>query len=178
MGANHSVADPRPPTAIAAHLPVLRSGLRWLYDTEQPPTAIAQHHGERLLSVGNRSIKFVPCGWGGRVVIVLDVANVEYGGNYEPPCNPLAHRELDNFKALLAEMGPTVAHAWNGHPAITGSVALSRPAHPTLIAAVDRYYAGCPDHGRSVFCGCGWFSRGNTTLTRLRTVHEQEPAGG
>lgn len=158
--------------AIEAHLPVLLSGLRWLYDTPQPDTAILHHHGQRLPSVGNRHLDFTPVGWAGRVIIVLSVSHVDLGERW-PARNPLRTDELDQLADLLDGMGETVVHRWNGNPHISGSIALARRAHPTLDAAVRRYHAGCPDHGGSVFCRCSWYSTGYRTVTTVHDVHRQ-----
>lgn len=155
---------------ISAHLPVLLSGLRWLYDTEQPNNAILQHHGERLDSLGNRHVTFCPAGNAGRVVIILHVTHVDVGACW-PARNPLRPGELDHLADLLTDIGETVVDRWNGHPHVTGSIALARPAHPSLQAAVQRYYAGCPTHN-TVFCDCGWFRSGDDAATHLRQVHE------
>lgn len=155
---------------ITHHLPIVLSGLRWLYDTEQPATAILQHHGETLGSVGNRHVRFCPIGYAGRVVIVINVTHVDIGTRW-PARNPLHPDELDQLADLLSDLGETVSDRWNGHPGVTGSIALARPAHPNLRAAVERYHAGCPTH-HSVFCRCGWFRTGYHAAVHLRQVHE------
>ena len=159
---------------VEAHRAALRSGLAWLYDTEQPEMAILQHHGESLSSQGNRSVRFIPSGWAGRVVIVVDVTKVEYGTDPRArgPLNPLAVGELDAFAGVLADLGHTVVHTWNGHPAAIGSLALAEPAHPSLRAAVSRYLAGCPRH-RTTLCRCGWYGEGNRHVIGVRAVHHQ-----
>ncbi|WP_141564244.1 hypothetical protein [Mycolicibacterium palauense] len=160
--------------SVEAHRGALRSGLAWLYETEQPEAAILQHHGDGLASHGNRNMRFIPAGWGGRVVIVVDVTKVDYGTGRgaRGPRNPLAVDELDAFTVLLADLGHAVVHRWNGHPAATGSLALAGPAHPSLRAAVTRYHAGCPRH-RSVLCRCGWYSEGYRHVIGVRAVHAQ-----
>lgn len=67
------VIPPETPCAPAAgaHAPALIVGLRWLYDTEQPATAIIDHRGRRLRSAGGRTVRFTPVGWQGRAVVVL-----------------------------------------------------------------------------------------------------------
>ena len=157
---------------VQTHRGVLRSGLAWLYETEQPEAAILQHHGDGLASRGNRSVRFIPTGWGGRVVIVVEVAKVDYGTDpgARGPRNPLAVDELDAFIALLADLGHAVVHRWNGHPAATGSLALAEPAHPSLRAAVARYHAGCPCH-RTTLCRCGWYGEGHRHVIGVRAVH-------
>lgn len=155
---------------IQQHLPVILSGLRWLYDTPQPDTAILQHHGQALASVGNRHLTFVPVGWAGRVVIVLNVTRIDVGERW-PARNPLRPDELDHLADLLDGMGETVLSRWNGHPHFNGSIALARRAHPTLAAAVQRYHAGCPAHGGSVFCRCPWYANGYATVTTVHDIH-------
>lgn len=156
---------------VEAHLPVVRSGLRWVYETEQPDSAVLQHHGEGLPSVANRNVSFCPVGWARHVVVVLAVSKVEYGpGPGCRPENPLARGELEAFAGLLRQLGQRVVKTWNGHPWVSGSVALGRPAHPSLVAAVQRYHAGCPRHG-GVFCRCGWYGDGNSDLVGVRTIH-------
>lgn len=149
--------------------PTLEAGLAWLYDTEQPEDALLQHHGVALPAIGNRWLKFCPQGWAGRPVIVIDVAHVQWGSPYEPPKNPLAHGELHQLASMISRS--PIARTWNGHPGITGSIALARLAHPSLRAAVDRYRAHCPEH-HSVFCsqkyGCHWYRNGNARVITPR----------
>lgn len=156
--------------AAAKARDVLAAGLAWLYDTPQPDGAILQHHGASLPPVGNRWFRFIPSGWGGRVVVVVDVAKVEWIDNgpndLATPANPLEPDELDWLTCELAVLGVEVVHTWNGHPAITGSLALARPAHPSLLAAVERYRAGCPEHSGPLcsWGGCPWYGDGNALV--------------
>lgn len=141
------------------------AGLAWLYDTVQPDTAILQHHGVPLAAVGDRRLSFCPVGVNRLPVVVVEVVGVTYIGNSLRPQNPLAAGELEELAALLRRSVP-VATTWNGHPATTGSISLARPAHPSLVAAVARYHARCPQHD-SVFCsrtGCSWYRDGNRTV--------------
>ncbi|MFE3657237.1 hypothetical protein [Streptomyces sp. NPDC059165] len=138
---------------------VLTAGLCWLYETEQPADAHAQHHGEMLAADGNRTYSFVPVGARKLPVVVVDVARVEWIDNgpneLKTPANPLEPGELEALAAELERRGFPVDGTWNGHPGITGSVGLRRPAHPSQVAAVERYHRGCQDHpARSVFCDC------------------------
>lgn len=158
-----------PQLAMTPFLPTITAGLRWVYETEQPGDAVLQHHGLSLPVVENRRFSFCPTGWAEHVVIVVSVAKVELGGPYEPPRNPLAPDELVAVTAALADLGADVVKTWNGHPSITGSLALTRPAHPSLVAAVKRYHAGCPQH-RTVFCGskvgCSWYRDGYARIVQ------------
>lgn len=141
---------------------ILDTGLNWLYDTVQPDDAHQQHHGITIgLPEANRLYGFCPDGAEHLPVVVVDVAKPELRP-YELPANPLAPDELSDLAAELERRGFKVRTTWNGHPAITGSVGLAREAHPTLVAAVQRYHRGCVVHPeRSVFCDCeAWRAEG------------------
>lgn len=162
------VADMRaadPASWETALRPVLASGLRWLYETSQPPQAILQHHGCSLPAPAvNRRIDFVPSGWEGRVVLVLKVRNLRYGvGDPKPLLNGLGITERTRFADLVADLGHKVVHMWNGEPGTaSASVALAEPAHEALLAAVTRYHGGCGIH-HDTFCsrdGCTWYLEG------------------
>lgn len=79
---------------VMSHLPMLLIGLRWLFDTTQPDMALQQHHGQQIGSVGNRTLRFIPSGWNGHAIVVVDVTHVDYGQPHQPPRNPLAPGEL------------------------------------------------------------------------------------
>lgn len=158
---------------VMSHLPMLLIGLRWLFDTTQPDMALQQHHGQQIGSVGNRTLRFIPSGWNGHAIVVVDVTHVDYGQPHQPPRNPLAPGELAAFADLLDGMGEDVAATWNGHPAITGSLALATPAHPSLQAAVSRYTAGCQRHGGDRFCPCDWYVRGHRHIVSIQDLHQQ-----
>lgn len=130
---------------------VLDTGLGWLYDTAQPDDAHADHHGIVLgLPDVNRVYRFTPDGADHLPVVIVNVARPG-----PPGSNPLEPGELFDLAIELEARGYTVRTTWNGHPADTGSVSLIRPAHPTLVAAVERYHRGCTVHPeRTVFCDC------------------------
>jgi hypothetical protein len=138
---------------------VLEAGILWLCATVQPDGAIDSHHGQDIPNavVDNRSFWFVPSGYADRPVLIVQVAKPEYTDGLlvdgvTPP-------EMDAVEADLAAIGVRCRHRWNGgedgFPADSGSFALDVLPHPSLLAAVARYRAGCPSHG-SVFCGKGW----------------------
>ena len=158
---------------VTSHLPMLLIGLRWLFDTPQPDTALQQHHGQQIASVGNRTLRFIPVGWNDHAIVVVDVTHVDYGQPHQPPRNPLDSSELAAFADLLDGMGEDVVATWNGHPAITGSLALARPAHPSLQAAVSRYTAGCQQHGARPFCPCHWYAQGHRDIVSIADLHQQ-----
>lgn len=145
---------------------ILDAGLRWLYETEQPDDAHQQHHG---IGIGhpeaNRWYGFCPTGARNLPVVSVNVSKVEYklDSHGDPvPANPLEPGELDALADELRRRGFNVDDTWNGHPGVTGSVGLAWSAHPTLVAAVDRYRRGCIVHPqRSVFCDCeAWRAEG------------------
>lgn len=148
---------------------ILAAGLRWLYDTSQPNGALTAGHGP-VIGCGGRTYRFA-VGTGGRPVVIVTVTKpVIYPGG--GAANPLDPGELTDLAASLSrDLGEEVGDCWNGHPSITGSVQLTRVAHPTLQAAVARYLEGCPQH-HTVFCGqedhsggrCRWWRDGDRLL--------------
>lgn len=139
---------------------ILDTGLDWLFNTAQPDNAHTDHHGIVLgLPEANRRYGFCPAGYRSRTVVVVDVAKVEWIDNgpnqLQTPANPIEPGELAALAEELRTRGYEIGSMWNGHPGVTGSVGLVQEAHPTLVAAVDRYRRGCTVHPqRSVFCDC------------------------
>jgi hypothetical protein len=148
----------------------LAAGLRWLYETEQPDGAALQHHGVTLAVDGNRWFRFLPSGDHREVIVVVNVAEVEWrdvDSWTKAPMNPLELGELAKLASELDTLGAHVVDVWNGHPGITGSLRLARPAHPSLLSAVDRYHAGCPEHPkRGVFCDCDWYAKASALIVQ------------
>ncbi|MFC9736214.1 hypothetical protein ACFWG5_34315 [Streptomyces hydrogenans] len=136
----------------------LTVGLQWLYETEQPADAWMQHHGQWIRATGNRHLTVTPAGAENLPVIALNVTRPTWtkhpdGDMY--PGNPLAPNELARLADRIRWRGYAVRATWNGFPAHTGSIGLAQAAHPSQVAAVDRYRAGCQEHpARSVFCEC------------------------
>ncbi|MFD5221432.1 hypothetical protein ACFWMH_27705 [Streptomyces tendae] len=155
---------------------ILDAGLEWLYETVQPDDAHQQHHGIILrLPDANRWYGFSPAGVRNRPVVSVDVTKKEYRFDSDGdsiPANPLEPGELEALADELRRRGFDVDGTWNGHPGTTGSVGLARPAHPSLVAAVDRYRRGCTVHPqRGVFCDCEhWIAEGR------RIVGPNQPA--
>lgn len=145
---------------------VLAAGLAWLFDTEQPPGVLDQHHGVTSPVVENRRYGFCPRGAEARPVVVVDVADKGYEDGR--PTNLLRPHELLAVAAAIERLGHRVDTSWNGDGFTTGSLGLVDEAHPTLLAAVDLYLAGCPTH-HTTLCswdGCSWFRDGNAGLIR------------
>lgn len=139
-------------------VPLVRAALRWVYDTEQPETAIIHHEGARLPLLPTRWLTVTPQGVGGYPVLGINVRKPVKGWD-TVPLNPLAPEELAELAHIVRALGHDVRGLWNGYPQASGSVQLARPPHPSLIAAGERYRAGCPEH-QTVFChhdGCPWW---------------------
>ncbi|TMS53368.1 hypothetical protein [Mycobacterium sp. DBP42] len=134
---------------------LLRQGLRWLYDTAQPAEAVIDGRvaSTRLASV-NRVIRLVPLGWAWKPGIVVEVAHVHWGLGTNGPLNPLSSSEVTLLADELEQLGADIADIRCPTTSLSGTIALLRPAHPTLRAAVARFAAGCPVH-HSRICGRG-----------------------
>ena len=92
------------------------------------------------------------------------------------PLVVLPETELRTVADQLATLGVS-AHHWEYHRT-TGTVVLSAPAHPTLLAAVRRFSQGCPWH-HSTVCdapisagghGCRWHTDGHNAAIWPRTT--------
>ncbi|MFJ3706610.1 MULTISPECIES: hypothetical protein [unclassified Streptomyces] len=178
-----ALLDTPPPGVIPGQLDLTRSdmteldtiltaGLHWLYETEQPADAWQEGHGLPLRApVTNRRYSFIPANDRRRVVVAVDVATIEWIDNgpneHKTPANPLEPGELEALAAALRALGFEVTSTWNGHPQTTGSVGLARTAHPSLLAAFDRYRAGCLTHPqRGLFCDCDAWRAGFDRIVR------------
>lgn len=155
-----------------AQLDTLQAGLDWLYNTEQTDgESIVSHHGIVAPVVENRRYLFVPSGFHpvAAPVVVVNVAKPEHTGpiGNSVLVNPLEPGELARVEAQIREWGYQVHSTWNGDGE-TGSVGLATPAHPSLLAALERQRQGCPDHPKQILCswdGCPWYG---THIDKLR----------
>jgi hypothetical protein len=150
---------------------ILAAGIRWLYGTEQPDGAIQQHHGISLPDVpANRLYAFAPSGADALPVVVTQVARPVYA--HGEIVNGIGLHELNDIRAELAVLDVEVSTTWNGHPGINGSLGLTVKAHPSLLAAVARYRAGCPKHTGPLcsWDGCDWFGKGDALIVRPTLV--------
>jgi hypothetical protein len=112
----------------------------WLYDTPQPADALVMPAGRDLtfgntdLTVGIRPGATAP-------TLVLFVAS---------PGQSLNRAQWAEWQTLVGKLAKKhktgIRRTFNGPPTHTGAMVLDAPAHPTLVAAVQRYQAGCPRH--------------------------------
>lgn len=149
---------------------VLKAGLEWLCHTGQPDDAIMHHLGLSCAAVDGRWFSFCPTARISMPVVTVRVANAQWDdlpGEYRLK-NPLGGTtERDQVAAVIAGLGYAVRETWGNWDGETGSIGLSTPPHPGLVAAVERYNAGCQQHqAKSVFCDCGWFQAGERLLTK------------
>lgn len=148
---------------------VLAAGIEWLFRTVQPEGAIDQHHGACYGQPDStRYYGFCPQG-----ALNLPVISVNARGWSHADHELVGGLEAGEMAAtaeVLAALGVVIRDQWNGDGHIHGSFGLTEPAHPSLIAAVDLYHAGCRSH-RPSFCGwqgrteaeraCTWYVDGN-----------------
>ncbi len=158
-----AATDAIPTADVSVHLPVLLLGLRWLFDTEQPGTAIVRHDGQAAVSTPGRTLRFIPRGRVGFATIRVEPTDEQ----------PVSSRELDAFAALLCELDVRVQHTWIESLDASGCLALLRPAHPTLCAATARYDRGCPVHRQPHWCTCGWYRDNEAQLVGLPQLQQQ-----
>jgi hypothetical protein len=157
----------------------LAAGIEWLYRTAQPEGAILTHHGSGCPTVHEaRSYGFCPRGGADLPAITLNAK----GWSYAPDgdlIDGVMPGEMAATAEALAELGVQVRKQWNGEGCPSGGFGLTEPAHPSLIAAVNRYRAGCPVHG-TVFCGwqgsteaernCTWYADGNHLVVQPKRL--------
>lgn len=144
---------PPPPLDVTANLPALLLGLRWLYDTEQPATAVQNPHGQHLHTPAGRTLTFIPAGTAGHALLVI-TADTDNTPDGQPSANSLSPGEVAAFADLLEDLGEPVLSTYNGYPGATAALALSRPAHPTLLAAVTRFTDQPHPHRTDETCQC------------------------
>lgn len=121
--------------AVSAHLPAVLIGLRWLYDTVQPSLSAIDPRCHSLPSArGRRCLRFDPVGRHGLAVIeIVGTVRSESGDG------ALAAAEIAAFGDLVDGLGEEVIATWIGTGRVIGGLALGRPAHPSLLAAVARF---------------------------------------
>jgi len=148
-----------------SQLDTVWAGLNWLYTIEQDDSeSIVSHHGINAPVVEGRRYRFIPSGFNpvGAPVIVVSVAKPHYTGplDNQELANPLQPGEFTQLQAQVQDCGHEIHSTWNGEGE-TGSIGLATPAHPTLLAALERNRQGCPDHPKQILCswdGCPWHS--------------------
>lgn len=157
------------PQRLTALFPTLVSGVAWLYNTEQPRAALLRPDGVALPPLAGRRLIFVPdvAGHGAAVVVQLIDAGSDAPGQREI----LDEDELAGLADTVVRAGGVGAHVDSPAGTRTARIQLTQRAHPSLLAAVARYRAGCPMHRRPA-CGhnrgaqapCQWFARGFRAL--------------
>lgn len=161
-----------PGSDVTVHLPALLLGLRWLYDTEQPASAIARSDGQALPSVGGRTLRFIPRAHPGGTVVRIEHTRRTTG----PQALPAT--ELDAFANVLDDLDVRVARRWIEYPGASGCFALHAPAHPTLCAAVARYERGCAEHHPRDVCACTEIDQGHANFIDLAQLQHHAIAAG
>lgn len=147
-------------------------GLAWLYEIEQPPGALATHHGIHVrVTEARRTLFFVPRGEHGTPLIVVNVSTRADGGGRP---GPLGVGEVEALAQWCTRLRVSVAGTRHGVHEDTGSIELSRVANRSLVEATDRYNAGCPDHDGEFFCGCNWARHGRSLLRIPRMLDRSE----
>lgn len=175
--------EERPVALTLAQRRVLALGLDWLYQTEQPddaiaignnwpyattqPTTAVAHHGVYAPDTDGRLFQFIPWAWRGQPVIVVNARGMHAAGDGLHTANRLAPGELDALAAYLELLGYPVEKTW-ATSSMSGNVELTATAHPSLIAAAERYFEDCPHH-QSLLCkydDCSWYRDGAQALIR------------
>lgn len=152
---------------------VLAAGIEWLFRTVQPADAIDQHHGACYGQPDStRYYGFCPQGALNLPVISVNARGWAWNDGGEL-VGVLESGEMAATAGALTALGVVIRDQWNGDGGISGSFGLTEPAHPSLVAAVDLYQAGCPTH-KTVFCGwqglteaeraCTWYGDGNRLI--------------
>lgn len=143
----------------------LKTGIAWLAETQQPPGSLPSHLGECFF--GHRKIGFSP---GGRatigrkgIVVVVQIIHPVWSllATLE---NPFAPGEVDAYANTISSLGHQIVDRWNGTPnSESACFRIDLQAHPSYVAGVDLYHAGCPKH-RTKYCahngGCTWWHEG------------------
>lgn len=144
----------------------LRQGRWFLYGATQTPGALISHHGIYASMGGPRAgIVFGVCPVGAEGLPVLTFEFREAYISSRSDSKPRTWRDEETLEIRhMAEAifgGPPGNKCWNGAGYFSFSIGLLKRANPSLLAAVQTYHDGCPDHpSRSVFCSCPWFPRG------------------
>lgn len=158
---------------VTANLPALLLGLRWLYDTEQPATAVQDPHGQHLHTPAQRTVHFIPAGARGHALIIIEATPDKPD---QHTSETLAPGELTAFADLIEDLGETVLSTYNGYPGPSAVLALARPAHPTLLTAVARFTDGPHTHDLHEPCQCRWYLQPVTHIVGLHELRQQAQA--
>lgn len=145
--------------------PSLASGISWLFDVVQPPTALVRPEGVALPVVAGRRLIFAPGGAGQGAAVIIQAAAGHPGGDLED-------EEISQLALAVEGIAGVAVRVETPTGAVRAArIQLSRSAHPSLLAALARFRSGCPVHHRPA-CGhtrgaeapCQWFARGARAL--------------
>lgn len=148
----------------------LSASLRWIYETEQPEGALLSHRGW-VHVLGRDALVFSGVGLNGLPFITLRRVGPKYDHEFRV-LNPLDVADLIQIPILLDRFGYPAVRYWDAAdpsepPGESGTFELAQLAHPTMVAAVERFDAGCLDHGGDISCGsdtnhptCMWWRDG------------------
>lgn len=161
---------------VTANLPALLLGLRWLYDTSQPATAVQDPRGQHLHTPAARTVYFIPSGASGHVLIIIEANPDKPDLDGHHIGRTLAPGELAAFADLIEDLGETVISTYNGYPGSIAALALARPAHPTLLAAVTRFSDGHHPHELHEPCQCHWYLEYAAHTIGLNELRQQAQA--
>lgn len=150
-----TTAMPYRPFGVADTATIHR-GLAWLYETVQPDDAIVFHLGPTSCVVNHRHYGFIPSVINGLPVVTMCLAEEHKHaririGNEDRLAYPIHRAEVSAIQRAI-ETEVTVQESWNGEGCETVSFRLSRPANPSLLAALKRYNDGCQQCNGTVFC--------------------------
>ena len=130
--------EKQPWVVSTTQLRALLTGLRWMYDTEQPAHAVGPTTDQVLRFATHRRLRFVPLSFSGRPVIFLESIE-DVGPRAGDLCRtPVLRSELEKVSEHLDGMGEEVTEIYVDASGIFGWLALGRPPHPSLADALMR----------------------------------------
>ena len=124
---------------------LLAEGLRWLYDTVQPDTAIVHARGAAtVIAPANRIIRWVPLGWGWTANVVLEVAHIDWGLGMGPPLNPMPSSEAISLAVELHHIGVDIADIACTTRCLSAAIVAAPPGTPHAVRRSTTLPAGLP----------------------------------
>jgi hypothetical protein len=140
---------------------LIAAGIRWLQEP-QVDGALLTHHGVFCTRpISKVLISLTPCGFKDGPVFMFEPFPLYVDGVRNTISKELAGQIRSAFVEHSA-----IVHEWNGVGRPSYSIVPDVAVHPSLMAAVELYRAGCPEHPEnSVFCECGWFAKATILTT-------------